>query len=34
MSQIIRDIIEIARCSVQYRTDRLAPMGLKSIHAS
>lgn len=34
MSQIIRDIIEIARCSVQYRADQLAPMGLKSIHAS
>ena len=34
MSQIIRDIIEIARCSVQYRADQLAPMGLKSCHAS
>ena len=34
MSQIIRDIIEIARCGVQYRNDYLAPMGLKSIHAS
>ena len=34
MSQIIRDIIEIARCSVQYRGDQLAPMGLKSCHAS
>ena len=34
MSQIIRDITEIARCSAQYRTDRLAPMGLKSCHAS
>lgn len=34
MSQIIRDIIEVARCSVQYRSDKLAPMGLKSCHAS
>ena len=34
MSQIIRDITEIARCGVQYRSDKLAPMGLKSIHAS
>ena len=34
MSEIIRDITEIARCGVQYRTDRLASVGLKSIHAS
>ena len=34
MSQIFRDIIEIARCGVQYRADLLAPMGLKSCHAS
>lgn len=34
MSQIIRDITEIARCGVQYRADKLAPMGLKSCHAS
>lgn len=34
MSEIIRDITEIARCGVQFRTDRLAPLGLKSIHAS
>ena len=34
MSQIIRDIIEIARISVQYRGDQLAPMGPKSCHAS
>lgn len=34
MSQIFRDIIEIARCGVQYRGDRLAPMELKSCHAS
>ena len=34
MSQIIRDMLEISRCGVQYRSDNLAPMGLKSIHAS
>ena len=34
MSQTFRDIIEIARCGVQYRADQLAPMGLKSCHAS
>lgn len=34
MSQINRDILEIARCEVQYRTDNLAPLGLKSCHAS
>lgn len=34
MSQIIRDITEIARCGAQYRTDALAPMGLKACHAS
>ena len=34
MSQIIRDITEIARCGAQYRSDRLAPMGLKACHAS
>ncbi len=34
MSQIIRDITEITRCGVQYRNDYLAPLGLKSIHAS
>ena len=34
MSQIIRDMTEISRCGVQYRTDRLAPMGLKACHAS
>ena len=34
MSQIIRDITEITRCGSQYRTDRLAPMGLKACHAS
>ena len=34
MSQIIRDITEIARCTTQYRAEALAPMGLKSCHAS
>lgn len=34
MSQIIRDITEIARCGVQYRADQLNPMGLKACHAS
>lgn len=34
MSQIIRDMLEISRCGVQYRSDKLSPMGLKSIHAS
>ena len=34
MSQIIRDMTEIARCGAQYRTDALAPLGLKACHAS
>ena len=34
MTQIIRDMLEISRCGVQYRSDYLAPLGLKSIHAS
>lgn len=34
MSQIIRDITEIARCGAQYRTEALAPIGLKACHAS
>ena len=34
MSQIVRDITEIARCGVQYRSDKLAPLGLNSCHAS
>ena len=34
MSQIIRDITEIARCGAQYKADRLVPMGLKGCHAS
>ena len=34
MSQIIRDITEIARCGAQYRSDNLASLGLKGCHAS
>ena len=34
MSQIIRDITELVRCTTQYRTEALAPMGLKACHAS
>ena len=34
MSQIIRDITEIARCGAQYRSEALAPLGLKACHAS
>lgn len=34
MSQIIRDITEIVRCTTQYRGEALAPLGLKSCHAS
>ena len=34
MSQIIRDLTEISRCGVQYRSDKLTPMGLKSCHSS
>lgn len=34
MTQIIQDMLEISRCGVQYRSDNLAPFGLKSIHAS
>ena len=34
MSQIIRDITEIARCGAEYRAVQLTPMGLKGCHAS
>ena len=34
MTQIIRDMLEISRCGVQYRSDNLAQFGLKSSHAS
>ncbi len=34
MSKITHDIMEIARCSSQYKTDMLAPFGLKGCHSS
>lgn len=34
MSRIIEDMTEITRCGVQYRTDAMAPLGLKNCHAS
>lgn len=34
MPQIMKDITEITRISVQYRTDAFAPMGLKACHGS
>ena len=34
MSQIIKDMTEITRCGVDYRTEKLAPLGLKACHAS
>ncbi len=34
MSELIRDITEINRCGAQYRAESLAPLGLKSCHAS
>lgn len=34
MSQLVKDITEVTRCGAQYRTDRLAPLGLKGCHAS
>lgn len=34
MSQIIRDITEIARCGVQYQSEVFADIGLKSCHTS
>lgn len=34
MSEIIRDITEIARCGAQYKADNLNPLGLKGCHAS
>lgn len=33
MSRITRDIMQISRCSNQFRSDYLAPYGLKSCHA-
>ena len=34
MPKIMKDITEITRVSVQYRTDSFAPMGLKACHGS
>ena len=34
MPHIMKDITEITRISVQYRTDSFAPMGLKACHGS
>lgn len=34
MSDIIRSITEINRCGIQYRTEQLAPLGLKACHGS
>lgn len=34
MSDIIRNMTEIARCGVQYRAEKLEEMGLKSCHPS
>jgi len=34
MPQIMKDITEITRVSVQYRTDSFAPLGLKACHGS
>ena len=34
MPQIMKDITEITRVSVQYRTDAFAPLGLKACHGS
>lgn len=34
MTDISRDIMELARLAAQYKTDNLAPMGLKGFHSS
>ena len=34
MSQITRDMLQITRCSNQFRSEYLEPLGLKSCHAS
>ena len=34
MSEIIRNVTEIVRCTSQYRSEYLAPLGLKACHAS
>lgn len=34
MSDIMHNITDIARCAAQFRSEELAPLGLKSCHAS
>lgn len=34
MSELTHNITDIARCAVQYRSEALAPLGLKSCHGS
>ena len=34
MTDISRDIMELARLAAQYKTDNLAPLGLKGFHSS
>lgn len=34
MSQITRDMTEITRCGIQYRSDHFASLGLKACHSS
>lgn len=34
MSQLTHNITDIARCAAQYRTEELAPLGLKACHGS
>ena len=34
MTDISRDIMELARLATQYKTDALAPLGLKGFHSS
>ena len=34
MSLFMRELDSIARCAAQYRAEQLAPLGLKSCHAS
>ena len=34
MSELTHNITDIARCAAQYRTEELAPLGLKACHGS
>ncbi len=34
MPALLHSLTDIARCAAQYRTDKLAPLGLKGCHAS